>query len=402
MGKIAQQTIARLRDSSELRVHAGIVSMDDSKVRYIEDLVTRVEMELAGVDSTRFSHDDIVNPKFDIGADIEKGQSLDDLSALTDRQVEDFDRTVRDVEYGPKDILPFLQTSMISKGPTKHTFFLDDKQGSYKRITGSSKDLPVSHISGQEHSLAVEMGGGSIEWNIQEMDAANFAGIPLEARKARSIRRAYLENIYNLTIFGNDNLEGLMSSNIDEAQVANTIVNPNTVSGADLKYWINKTGREIVEDLTDARIAINVGTDSMWGSTIVDNGLNEVNRTMFTCTLPLSAQNVLLKKYMHDANGGTSQTVWNYLNSADGRLATGVDNYKVILDFDTAFNSGADSGFMLTPNDTEAYSFVKSADLTPLPVQFMGLSMLIPYYDYFGGLKLIRNKALVRRRSIQA
>ena len=56
-----------------------------------------------------------------------------------------------------------MQNTMIPVGATKHTFKLDDLQGDYKRITGSSKDLPVSHISGQEFSINVELGGGSLQ-----------------------------------------------------------------------------------------------------------------------------------------------------------------------------------------------------------------------------------------------
>jgi len=57
---------------------------------------------------------------------------------------------------------------------------------------------------------------------------------------------------------------------------------------------------------------------------------------------------------------------------------------------------------MMYPNDMEAFSFVRPLDLTAAPVQFQGLSMIIPYYDYFAGMKLIRNKALKRFRTIQA
>ena len=105
---------------------------------------------------------------------------------------------------------------------------------------------------------------------------------------------------------------------------------------------------------------------------------------------------------MHTEAGGTNITVWEYLTSDAGKRATGITSYFTVLDFDTAFNSGTDSGFMLMPNSDQAFSFVKVLDLTPNPVQFQGLSMIVPYYDYFGGLKLIRSKALIRRRSIQA
>lgn len=407
MGHLAQKAIERMAYSQGYRDDAGVVSMDDTKVKMYEDLLTRIELELAGFDGVSMDTNDIL--KKNIGTDITKygaaptGVSMDDLSAFTDRQLEDFDRMQRDVEYGNIDWMGKFQNTTIPRGATKHTFRLDDLQGEYKRITGSSKDLPLSHISGEEFSINIELGGGALEFNIQELDAANFGGLPLEARKARSVRRAYLQNLNTLGVFGNDNLVGLMTSDIDSAAVADTVADPNSVSGANLKYWINKIGREIVEDLIDARIAIHTGTEGRWGGPFQADNLEESNRASFTCSLPLTALNVLYKTYMNVAAGGSHpQTTWDYLTSLGGIEATGITQWQVILDFDNAFNSGAAAGFMLTPNDSEAYSFTKAAELTPIATQFQGLSMIVPYYDYYGGMKLIRNKALVRRYSIQA
>lgn len=406
MGRLAQETIGRLAESSELRFNARVKSMDDTKVKQYEDLLTRVELELAGFNGVDISTDDILKKgiKTEIdsyGTESLDNVSMDDLSAFTDRELEHFDQIMREVEYGNIDWMPAMQNTMIPVGPTQHTFKLDDLQGAYKRITGSSRDLPTSHISGTEYTIKVEMGGGALEFNIQEMDAANFAGLPLEARKARAVRRAYLQDLNDLGVYGNANLVGLMDSSIDEAAVADSTDNPKSVAGALLKYWTNKTGREIVQDLASARIAIHTATEGRWGGPFQDDGLNG-NRSTFTCTLPLEALNALYETFMLTAAGGTSQTTWSYLNTLEGRQATGITNWQVILDFDGSFNSGTAAGFMLTPNDTEAYSFVKAADLTPLATQFQGLSMVVPYYDYFAGLKLIRNKALVRRYSIQA
>lgn len=399
MGEIAQQTIERLKLSNELRFQAGVSSMDDTRVGTIEDMVTRIELEFAGIDSTQFSRDEILNNGADLNDSVDIA-SMDDISRFTARQLEDFDRTIREVEYGDIDVLKHLQVTSIPVGPTQHTFFLNDLKGKYKRITGAARDLPVSSISGQEHTIKVEMGGGSLEWNKQELDSADFANVPLEMEKVRAVKRAYLEDIRTLTVAGNDNLEGLMSTDIDEAAVDDTVENPNTVSGAALKYFINKTGREIVQDFTRARTAINVGTEGRWGGPLAPTGL-EQNPASFACMLPLSAFNALMDTYMLTSAGGTSQTTWDYLQSFNGMNATNITKWAVILDFDDAF-SGSAAGFMLLPNTTEAYSFVKPLDLTPLPVQFLGLSMIIPYYDYFAGLKLIRNKALVRRNGIQA
>lgn len=410
MGELAQKAVERMAYSRGFREDAGIVSMDDTKVKMYEDLLTRVELELAGFDGVSLDTADILNK--DIGLDISQigahpvsHASMDDLSAFTDRQLEDIDRKMYEVEYGNIDWMPAMQNIMIPRGATKHTFKLDDLQGEYKRITGSSRDLPVSHISGEEYSINVELGGGALEFNIQELDAANFGGLPLEARKARAVRRAYLQNLNTLGVNTNDfnpNLVGLMTSEVDSAEVADSVDNPKTVAGALLKYWENKTGREIVQDLADARIAIHTGTEGRWGGPFQADNLSESNRATFTCALPLDALNALYKTFMLTTAGGTSQTTWSYLNTLEGIQATGITQWQVILDFDGSFNSGAAAGFMLLPNDPEAYAFAKAADLTPLAAQFQGLSMIIPYYDYYGGMKIIRNKALVRRYSIQA
>jgi len=408
MGKLAQDTIDILKHDYVSRKRAGIVSMDDTKVKMIEDLTTRVELEMAGLNGVDLTTDQIIGKGIgtnirDFGAESMDGVSMDDLSAFTDRELEHFDQIMREVEYGNIDWMPAMQNTMIPVGATQHTFKLDDLQGDYKRITGSARDLPLSHISGTEYTIKIEMGGGALEFNIQEMDAANFAGLPLEARKARAVRRAYLQDLNTLGIYGNDNLVGLMDSGIDDAAVVDSVEDPNGVGpGASLKYWINKTGREIVfGDLAGARIAIHTATEGRWGGPFQDDGLSG-NMATFTCTLPLEALNALYTTTMLTSSGGTTQSTWAYLNTLEGRQATGITNWQVILGFDSAFNSGTAAGFMLTPNDTEAYSFVKAADLTPLATQFQGLSMVIPYYDYFAGLKLIRNKALVRRYSIQA
>ena len=411
MGKLAQETIDQLSWDRAFRKQAGVKSMDDTKVKMYEDLLTRVELEMAGLNGVDISTDQIlaknVNTAIDqYGAQSLDGRSMDDLSAFTDRELEHFDQVMRDVQYGNLDWMPALQNTTIPIGPTQHTFKLDDLQGEYHRITGSSRDLPTSHISGEEYTINVEMGGGALEFNIQELDAANFANLPLEARKARAVRRGYLEDLNRLGVNTNDlnpNLVGLMDSSIDSAEVADTVENPNTVAGALLKYWENKIGREIIQDITDARIAIHTGTEGRWGGTFTDDNLTESNRASFTLALPLEALNVLYKTYMNTSAGGSNpQTTYDYLTSIQGRRATGVTKIQVILDFDGSFNSGAAAGFMLLPNDPEAYSFVKAADLTPVATQFQGLSMVVPYYDYYAGMKIIRNKALVRRYSIQA
>jgi len=394
---LAKETIGRLKESGELRIQAGIGSMDDTKVKVIQDMLTRVDLEMAGIDSDQFSVDDILE-----GVTYAKeDHSMDDASAYTARQLEDFDYTRRDVEYADIDYLSWFPVISPKVGATKHTFFLEDMQGEFKTITGASTDLPLSHISGEEHTANIIMGGGSIEWNQQELDSANFGNVDVQGRKGRSIVRAHLEWLAARIVVSQDGLVGFDTDGIDEAALADSVVNPNTVSGTALKYWINKDGREIVADLIGMRDAIYTGTLGRWGGTTVDVGI-EGSMTSFTLTMPLAAVSVLFKKYMHSTDGGTRETVWEYLQSPMGKMATGITRYRVIHGFTSAFSSNTVPGIMLTPNDPNAFRFLQPKSLTPLPVQFKNLSMMIPFYAYFGGLEIIRNKALVKRYNVQA
>ena len=164
MGVLTQKAIERMSYDRGFRESAGVTSMDETKVKVYEDVLTRVELELAGFDGESISTEQILDKGINTNIDdygaasIDDNQhvSMDDLSAFTDRELEHFDQVAREVEYGNIDWLPKLMNTTIPVGPTKHTFKLDDLQGDYHRITGSSRDLPTSHIPGQEFSINVE------------------------------------------------------------------------------------------------------------------------------------------------------------------------------------------------------------------------------------------------------
>jgi hypothetical protein len=223
--------------------------------------------------------------------------------------------------------------------------------------------------------------------------------------QVRAIRRAYLENIYDLVINGNDKLKGLIGS-VSEFAVADTVANPNTVSGTALKYWVNKIGREVVNDWIQARIKIATLTKSRWGGPEAGGqpeAGNDGNPSGFTGFVSQDGYYQMIDKYMTSDDGGDRpETVWSYLNSPKGKMQTGISEYVIVHKFGSAFQSGTKNGFMVLPNSPDAYSFEKPLDLTPKPVQFRDLKMIVPYYDYFAGMKLIRDDALVGYYDIAA
>ncbi len=389
---IIENTLDYIKNSYEVRrqIESGQASFD-SLCNVIEDGVARAKFELRGLNTDGVKVNQMLGK-----------ESFDDGSSFQVPDTVHFDQIFREQEYADIDILKNLQqTSTIPVGAVESRFFIDDYVGEYKRAKASATDLPTISLKGTPYPINVEMGHGSINWDQNELDQAAFSGRPLDMIRVRAIRRAYLEDIYNLVINGNEKLKGLLSGDITISQVADTVANPKAVAGAALKYWINKLGREIVGDLIAARKAVALATQSRWGGPIGNfNTGVEGNPSAFTCLVSQKAYFVLLEQRMHSVDGGTNLSVWAHLHSPDGILETGIDRYVVVHDFDSAFNSGTDAGFMILPNSSDAYSFEKPLDLTAKPVQFKDLIMKVPYYDYFAGLKLIRDGALIGYRTI--
>lgn len=368
---------------------------NDAMCNMIEDSMIRAEYALAGVDTSN-----VRNPMklADVGV-----KTADDAGMFNVPETVNFDPTLRVKEYADIDILAdpmVMQTSNIPVGKLQDQFRIDDFAGEYKAAKGDATDLPVISLASDVYNINVQMGHGAITWNQQEMDQAAVSGRPLDMLRVMGINRKYLEYVYDLVVYGNDKIKGLMNGGIDIFDVADTVVNPNSAVGAAKKWWVNKTFGEIVKDLTIPRQTIGKATKSRWGgaSAGIQTGVAG-NSAGFTCLVSESGFYTLINTFREVATD-TYQSVWEYLNTPNGKMATGITHYKVVHDFDSSFNGKTEAGFMLLPQDTAAYSFEKPLGLTSKPVQFTDLIMKVPYYDYFAGLKLIRDKACVGYKGI--
>ncbi len=366
-------------------------SLDDgTKVANFVSGLFKIEAELNGVKSDSFSQDQLL-----------KDFSLDDDSFFTSRALENIDATIRFWKYTD---LPFLTNvpfkNDIPVGVSRHTWQYYDFTGSYKRSQANNTDLPTAQVKGLEDNIVIHPGSGAIGWNRMELDSAQFANAPLEATKAKALFRAYSENIHNLMIDPtvgadiNPLLKGWMRSDIGEYAVPAT----GTASST---YWADKTGRLIADDLNFARQKISTGTRGRYGIVQpakygLDNGVS----ANLTLAVTLAAFDILSQKYMYSEAGVSTQTVLDYIQSPEGMNRLGINQIIVVPQLEGKFNSGTEDGFILYVNDSDVLQFAKPLDLTPLPVQFNGLNMSIPYYDYYGGMILYLKSAAVRFNAI--
>jgi hypothetical protein len=392
MGKLAVEAVDYIRNSYEAQRNLGLDNgSKDAKMNMIVDSLTRAELEFNYINTDNLRSESIL------------GKSLDSGMVNHVPDITGYDRTLRFNEYADVDILKHMQvTNTMRVGEKEQDFIIDDFAGEYKRLTSASANLGNITLDGQSYKIKSEMGGGSISWTQEDIDVATRSGRPLNMMLVRGIARKYLENIYDLVVYGNDKIKGLMNSNITELDVAETRDNPNGVAGAALKYLENQSARELVKIFTQPRIEIAKNTQSRWGGAMagIDTGVDG-NPSSLTCFIAQKAYWVLVDKLMTDASGGDRPySVWSHLHSSEGMKQTGITKYVIVHAFDDSFANKTSAGFMVLPNSQEVYSFEKPLDLTPKPVQFMDLKMIIPYYDYFAGMKLIRNNACIAYKGI--
>lgn len=366
-------------------------SLDDgTRIANFVSGLFKIEAEMNGVKSESFSQDQLL-----------KNWSMDDDSFFTSRALENIDKTVRFWLYTD---LPFLTTvpykNDIPVGVSRHTWQYYDFTGSYKRSQANNTDLPTAQIKGVEDSIVIHPGSGVIGWDRMELDSAQFANAPLEATKAKALFRAYSENIHTLMIdpaVGEDInplLKGWMRSDISEFAVPATGTSSST-------YWVDKTGRNIADDLNFGRQKISSGTRGRYGIVQpVKYGLDSGVSANLTLAITLDGFDILSQKYMFTGAGASNQTVLDYIQSPEGISRLGIMQIIVVPQLGGKFNSGTEDGFILYVNDSDVLQFAKPLDLTPLPVQFNGLSISIPYYDYYGGMILYLKAGAVRFNSI--
>lgn len=123
-----------------------------------------------------------------------------------------------------------------------------DQVGQARIINAYADDLPRADVvaAGPPNVSPVRSVGVSYGWNHDEIMAAQRAGMPLDARKARAARRAVEQTINDIAFYGDDSsgLPGFFN-------------NPNIPQGAVVDpgagtQWANKTAEQILFDVNDA------------------------------------------------------------------------------------------------------------------------------------------------------
>lgn len=180
----------------------------------------------------------------------------------------------------------------IPSGARTFTYTIFDMIGQSKIVSDYANDFPRVDITGEEKTGMLKSMGNSFGYSIDELRAAQMAGIDLNTRRATASRKSIDQLTNSIAWNGNTdhNLKGL----IDFPGTTEYTV-PNDGTGVS-KTWSTKTPDQIVRDVMGMVNAIMVPT----------NGVEQPD----TLILPLLQYNYIASQRMTD---GDSKTILTFI-----------------------------------------------------------------------------------------
>jgi len=278
------------------------------------------------------------------------------------RQLEYIESTLYETKYPmtkARDLFPVDYN--VPSGAETFTYYMYDAQGSFDLITNYSDDFRAITATGKKTTGEIESFGGLIEYSIQDIRAAQMAGIPLNDFQFRAARRLWEERLDAVAFsgFAGSNLVGILNHpNIPTGSV------PNGVSGT--ATFATKTPDEILKDL-----------NSLVTETIdATNGVEAPD----TVVLP-HAQYELINTTARSATSDT--TILEFFLRNNEHITNVVSWYKL----KGAGTAGADVMFSYR-NDAEAIQVVIPQEFETFPPQQENMGFQIPAHGRTGGLRV--------------
>lgn len=179
--------------------------------------------------------------------DITRTTHLDDAeTAFFARQLEQVKATTFDKRYPAlKARALFPVSHEINPGAQAIVYHMFDAVGIAKIIADYADDLPRVDVIGEEVIAKIKTLGDCYGYSTQEIRTANYAGMPLEQRRANAARDA-VEQLINRLAFVGDSNYGLVGF-VNHPNVPHTAVAAD--GDGSTTEWVNKTPAQIVRDM---------------------------------------------------------------------------------------------------------------------------------------------------------
>ena len=300
---------------------------------------------------------------------VDEQKMTDHEGAFFQRQLEAIESQTYDVLYPDLEARECFRTNTFGgAGAQTLTYRSYDRVGKAQVINARAVDLPKSDVMGKEYSKTVKSVGVAYDFDVDEIAAANMAGMPLEARRAMASRRGYEEFINDAIWYGNSDagMVGLFDQpNVTKSNVAN--------GAAASTGWDTKTPDEIIGDLTAA-----VG--AMFSTTKKIHRPEEL-------WLPVAKWNYIRST---PRSPQSDTTILEYFIQ-NNEFITDKSKVKPLNAIEAQGNGGSECFVILTHTTPEGTETVRIREPLPLqyfPVQIHGLKYEVPGRGRFAGLEV--------------
>lgn len=289
-------------------------------------------------------------------------------SVFFERQLEYVRAKSYDVKYPAlrsRDMIPV--DNSVDRGAESVKYIQYDAVGMAKIISSYAHDLPRVDVLAKEFRANIKSIGDSYGYSIQEIRAAAFAGIPLEARRANAARLAIEQKIDIIGALGDsdNNLLGLFNQpnaqvyTIPAGATTGTTWGNGTGVGAG-----NKSAGEILGDLTAvANKAVQV-----------TNGVEVAD----TIIIPIPQYGVIATVNMAT---GINATILEFFLRSNPWIRT-VDYWHRL----TGAGAGATNRMICYKRDPDHLQFIIPQEFEQFPPEAEGLEFKIACHARCGGV----------------
>ncbi len=218
-----------------------------------------------------------------------------DTGIFFERQLEFIKARAYETIFASTKAMELIPVSFeVPEGAKTIIWQLFSEVGLAKLLAAAGDDIPRVDVNVQEFTSPVKAIAAGFGFDLDDIAAAQMAGVPLDARKATAATRAFTRLVNKIAWNGNaaTGLPGFLS---------NTNVTTGTVpAGVGGTVWTDKTPLEIVNDLNIVSTApINASRGELQPDTI----LLPVAAHALAATTPMSADsNMTILKFFLESN----------------------------------------------------------------------------------------------------
>lgn len=239
------------------------------------------------------------------------------------------------------------------------------RSGSAKVLAPGADDIPLVDADKRREKVDIYSIAAGIRYSVQEIRQAQATGIPIDAMKAETARRAIAEKENRIIWHGDKkyNIPGVVN-----AEGIQTLAVDNGAGGS--AKWKDKTGREIVSDLRKARSLVN---------RLPGHKAN-------TLVLTPAGMEALETEY----NSNTDKTVLEYIRDQDW-----FSNIVATSDLEGQGDAGTDC-FLVLDNSPSVIQILITMDIVRHPEEYKFPNYKVPFEERLGGAVVRYPMAIVR------